>query len=427
VEPSLIVIGISARTAPVAVRERFAMDDAGRRQALEMLAHAEGIAEAAVLATCERTEFILWAPDASLAADSALTFLTREYRLRSAEWEHFHRLVDERAVAHLMRLLCGLDSIVPGDPEIPLQVRSAWMQAQAVGACGAVLDGVFDEALSAAERIGRQAQVGAGALSVAAAAVALARQIFGALEQRRILLLGAGHLAEQVSQLLVETGARSVCVLDRTASHASQLAGTFGLATAPMRDRPTHLAAADIVISAVPASELALTLPEIEAACRHRGERPLLLIDAGLPRNIDPAARDLPGVLLHDLDALQALIRRTHVEPAARVAEAEKLIASAARLFCSKLEAQRIVPIVVALRQKLDELCRQELEAFRRESGPLADEPALQAFAGRLSQRLAGSLVREIKELPDRLEQERLTGAVQRLFRLHAASAAGAR
>ncbi len=424
-EPGLVVIGVSYRTAPLTVRERFCMDALRRRQALE-LAHAEGVGEAVVLATCERTEFILWTHDTSSGAGSVLNFLTREYGLRSWEWKHFYRLVDERGLAHLMRVSSGLDSMAPGDPRAESELHAAWQDARATGASGTSLDAICEEALAVGTRVREETRAGSPTTSVAAAAVELARQIFGALENRRVLLIGAGELAHRVADRLLAGGANAVTVVSRTAERAAALAGEYGIASGRMHDRPQLLAAADIAISAVPASEFALTRPEIETACAARNERPLLLIDLGMPRGIDPAARALSGILLHDLDGLQEILNRARGVRPTPAGEADTVFAGEARRFCSKLVSQRIVPIATAVRQKLDQICRQELELLRQESGVLTDAQALEALAYRISQRLAGSLARELQELPDAAEQERLTEAVQHWFRLEREKAATA-
>ncbi len=422
-EPGLVVIGVSYRTAPLAVRERFCMDALRRRQALE-LARADGVDEAVVLATCERTEFILWTHDTSAGAGSVLNFLTREYELRSWEWKHFYRLVEERALAHLMRLSSGLDAMTAGDTRAPAELQAAWHQARVSGASGASLDAICEHALAVGTRVREETRADASTMSVPLAAVELARQIFGKLENRRVLLIGAGELAQRVASRLAAGATKDVTIVNRTPERATALASRFRIATALMRERPRLLEETDLVISAVPASELALTRPEIEAACAARNSRPLLLIDLGMPRGIDPAARELNGVFLHDLDGLQEILNRARGVRQTSMGEADTVFASEARQFCSKLVSQRIVPIAVAVRQKLDQICRQELDRLRQETGALTDEQTLETFAYRISQRLAGSLARELQELPDLAEQERLTEAIQHWFRLEQEKAA---
>ena len=406
------------------VREHFWMNADRRRLALAQLARAEGVEEAAVLATCERTEFVLWAQDASLAASSVLSFFTRAYALRSSEWKCFYRRVDEHALIHLLQVASGLDSMVWGDPQVLSDMKSAWTEAQAAGACGTSLDAAFDRTLDVAARVRAESGLGTSQMSVPLATVELARQIFGSLSKRRVLVLGAGRIAERTVHHLLGNGA-NVRILNRTQERAAQLAAVLGVACCPMRDLGKNLAQADVVISATSAAEFVLQSAEVESASRQRRERPLLLIDLGMPRTVDPAVREFPDVFLYDLDGLQPVLARAAGDRG-HEGQAEAAIASEARDFCSKLESQRVMPMVVSLRQKLDEICRQEMELFRHEPGLFSDGHAVEEFAYRISRRLARSLARELKDHP--AEQEQLTALVERLFRREAqAPMAGAK
>ncbi len=419
------MIGISYRTATLEIRERFCMDALRRRQALE-LARADGVDEAAVLATCERTEFMLWTHDTSAGAGSVLNFLTREYGMRSSEWKYFYRLVDERALAHLMRLSSGLDAMAPGDPRAAAELESAWQQARAAGSSGPSINAIFEHALAVGTRLPAEIRLDASIMSIPLAALELVRQIFGALDHRRVLLIGAGELGQRVASQ-VSAVIQGLTVVNRTPERAMALAAKTGASAAPISERPRLLAEADVVISAVPASEFALTRPEIENACAARDDRPLLLIDLGMPRGIDPAARDLRGVFLYDLDGLQEILNRARGVRLMRAGETDAVFASEARQFCSRLMAQRIVPIAAELRQKLDQICRQEVDLFCQESGVFIDEQVLEMFAYRISRRLAGSLAREFQQLPDTVQRERLAEAVERWFHLERANTAAAR
>ncbi len=389
------------------------MDSSRRRLALAELTAADGIEEAAILANCERTELILWSQDASAAAASVLGFLTREYALRSSEWRHFYRLIDERAMVHLLQLASGLDSMAPGDPQVLSDLKSTWSEAQSAGTCGPFLDATFETTMAVAAHL-RAEVLPASKMSIPLAAVELAKQIFGSLEKRRVLVLGAGRIAECVVQTLTVRGA-NVRILNRTPESAARLAGVLGVAFSPLREFGKQLAQADVLIGAAAAPEFLIPSADVAAAGRQRRERPLLLIDLGVPRNIDPAVRELPDLFLYDLEALQPLLARAAGEQE-QSSRAEALIASEARQFCSKLEAQRAMPPVVSLRQKLDEICRQEMELFCHEPGSVPDAQALEEFAYRLSRRLARSLARELKEHP--AEREQLTTLMERLFRL---------
>src|SRR5271157_1901992 len=217
-EPTLMVVGLNYRTAPMAVRERFWISENRRYEALVQLSRAEGIDEVIVMATCNRTEFWLWATDVTLAANSAMRLLGAEYGLKLCEWKHFYRLLDEAALLHIFRVASRLDSMVVGEPQVVCQVIEAWKQAQKVGTTGRFLDAVLQKALTVSERVRSETAIGNAAVSIPYAAVELARQIFGTLENKKVLLLGAGEMSELAARELLKQGAGTarVNVINRT-------------------------------------------------------------------------------------------------------------------------------------------------------------------------------------------------------------------
>jgi glutamyl-tRNA reductase len=428
-EPCLLVIGVNYHTAPVAVRERFWISEPRRCEALVQLSHAEAIDEVAVLATCNRTEFILWTRDAAAASGSVLNFLTREYGLRLSEWKHFYRKIDEQALAHVFRVVSSLDSMVIGEPEIEAQVKSAWALAQQAGAAGRFLDAVFQKALAVAKRVGSETTLASAAVSVPRAAVELAKQIFGSLQDRKVLLLGAGKMSETAARYLIKNGANDVRVINRTLESAQELARALNGRAFPFEERLGQVRQADVVISSTSSPHVILSREEMEGIMGERDGAPLLLVDIALPRDIDPAVRDVPGVFLYDIDELEQVIRTNDGERKSAAADAEKLVSEEARCFRARLAAERVVPTIVALRGCLDEICRQELEAFKQEAGPLSQEQAssLQALASRITQRISNSLARELKQHPEKVDQDRMREAVQQLFHLEQLEVAGTR
>ena len=222
-EPSLMVVGLNYRTAPVAVRERFWISENRRYEALTHLSRAEGIEEVIVLSTCNRTEFLLWASDVTLAANSVMRLLGSEYGLKLCEWKHFYRLLDEAAVLHIFRVASCLDSMVVGAPQIVLQVKEAWQQAQKLGTSGRFLDAVLQKAMTVSDRVRRETAIGKPAVSIPYTAVELARQIFGELENKKILLIGAGEMGELSARGLLSQGGTSVRVAFSTAPSRTRL------------------------------------------------------------------------------------------------------------------------------------------------------------------------------------------------------------
>jgi glutamyl-tRNA reductase len=415
-----MVVGLNYRTAPVGVRERFWISEDRRYQALVQLSSAEGIEEVIVLATCNRTEFLLWVNDVTLAANSVMRLLGTEYGLMLCEWKHFYRLLDEAALQHIFRVASSLDSMVVGEPQIVSQVKQAWQQAQKVGTTGRFLDAVLQKALTVSKRVRNETAIGNAAVSIPYAAVELTRQIFGTLENKRVLLLGAGKMSELSARGLLNHGANSVCVINRTLEHAAELATKLGGVAVPFEERWQHMADADIIISSTSCPHTILSREEAEILVRGRKDQPLVIVDIAMPRDIDSAVREVKGVFLYDLDDLENVVDHNAGEREAAAADAQKILEAEAQGFRRKLMAERVVPTIVALRQRLDEICRQELDSFRQENGPFSKDhdEMLTAVMSRMTQRIAGSLARELKELPEKVEQEQMTTAVQRLFHL---------
>jgi glutamyl-tRNA reductase len=427
-----MVVGLNYRTAPVAVRERFWIEENRRYEALVHLSRAEGIEEVIVMATCNRTEFWLWADDVTLAANSVMRLLGAEYGLKLGEWKHFYRLLDEASLLHIFRVASSLDSMVVGEPQVVAQVKEAWQQAQKMGATGRFLDAVLQKALTVSQRVRTETAIGKAAVSIPYAAVEVARQIFGTLENKKILLIGAGEMSELSARELLHQGGNSVRVevVNRTFENAAQLAAKLGGIAIPFEERWSHMAEADIIISSTSCPHTILSREDAETIVRGRknndknsdNPRPLVIADLALPRDIDPAVRNVKGVFLYDLDDLENVPDRNAGERETATAEAHKILQAEAQGFRRKLMAERVVPTIVALRQRLDEICRQELDAFRQENGPFSkdQDEMLNAVLSRMTQRIAGSLARELKELPEKVEQERMTVALQRLFHLPA-------
>jgi glutamyl-tRNA reductase len=430
-----MVVGLNYRTAPVAVRERFWIGEGRRFEALSQLSRAEGIEEVIVMATCNRTEFWLWANDVTLAANSVMRLLGSEYGLKLCEWKHFYRLLDEGALLHIFRVASSLDSMVVGEPQVVAQVEEAWKQARKAGTTGRFLDAVLQKALAVSKRARTETAIGKAGVSIPYAAVELARRILGVLEKKKVLVLGAGRMSELSARELLKDGGGpggvSVTVISRTLAHAADLAAKLGGVAFPFEERSEHMAEADIIISATACPHTIVSRDQAETMIRGRKHhqnknQPLVMVDIAMPRDIDAAVREVEGIFLYDLDDLENVTGDNTEEREAAAREAEKILQAEAQGFRRQLMAERVVPTIVALRLRLDEIFRQELDSFRQENGPFSkdQDEMLNAMMSRMTQRIAGSLARELRGLPEKVEQEQMTAALRRLFDLQAANPA---
>jgi glutamyl-tRNA reductase len=279
---------------------------------------------------------------------------------------------------------------------------------------------MLQAAYLAAKRVRNETAIGNAAVSVPYAAVELARGILGSLENKKVLLLGAGKMSELSARYLIKNGVSAVRVINRTFEHALELAAKLAGIAIPFEERWQHLIEADIVISSTSCPHTILSREEAEIIARERGARRLVLVDIALPRDIDPTVREVAGISLYDMDDLEKVAKHNAGERELAATEAQKIVAAEAQGFRRKLLAERVVPTIIALRNRLDEICRQELESFKQECGPFSkdQEQMLTAVTSRITQRIAGSLARELKELPEKVEQEQMTATVKRLFHL---------
>jgi glutamyl-tRNA reductase len=425
-DATLVIIGVNFHTSPVAVRERFWIPPDEQVDALHSLIRSEGVEEAVVLTTCDRTEFILWASDPTEGANSVLRFLTRKFDLKLSDWSNFYRLVDNTALLHLFRVAAGLDSFTIGEPESASRVSAAWQIAQRADTSSRFLDAIIQKSLDMAAHVKAETSLATAAVSITAACAELGTDIFGSLDERSVLLIGGGNAAESAARYLHRVGARKFAFLDSVPQNAERLATAFnGRAITPSQLR-SELAATDLVIAAASSPTFVLDHADLAATVKSRLSLPLVLVDLALPRNIDPGVRGLAGVFLYDLDHLEEVLQRNNAQQRAAASDAEKILNAEVPGFYTRLLAEQDLPTIVALRRRLEEICGQELRSLEDQFGPFTEDQqhALHSLASHITQRIAGSMARKLQELPEQADQQQLTEAVQRLFHLETAQRA---
>ena len=369
--PALVVVGVSHRNAPLAVREALAFPRDALTTALVRLRREAGLSEVMILSTCNRVE--VYAAGGLAEAQTIASVLRAHACAGSRVIPMLDQRVGEAAVRHAFRVAASLDSMVLGEPQILGQLKEAYQAAEAAGTLGPVLAGLRQHSLAAAKRVRSQTGIGRHAVSVSHVAVELARKIFGRLDGRRVLLVGAGKMSRLAAGRLVREGARAA-VLGRTFARTEELAKFLGGRAAGLEDLRDELAQADIVITSTGAAGLVVTRADVEAARTVRGERPLFLIDIAVPRDVDPAVRGLSGVFLYDLDDLRTVADANLRERQRDAVAAESLVATEVGSYLDAQRSRRAVPLLVALRERAEEIRRAELQRARGRLGTLTPE-----------------------------------------------------
>ncbi len=423
-ESSLLVFGISHHTAPVEIRERYSVGESQLYPALHQLAGSRGIEEVVLLSTCNRTEFILWCSDIDAGAESVRRFLAEKFALETAHYGHFFRLTGAEALLHVFRVASSLDSLIVGEPQILGQVKAAWTKARQAGTTGRYLDRVFQKALSVSKHVRNETAIGEAPVSIPYAAVALARRLFHTLESRNVLLVGSGKMSELSARHLLAAGVGKLWVTNRTYEHAEALARQLGGTAVRFEDRWPYLAQTDIILSSTGCPHIIFAREDAERISALRGGQPIFLIDIAVPRDVDPAVRDLPGFFLYDIDDLEQVVSSNLDGRLTAAASAEKLVEREAASFLKQIEGERVVPTIVALRAHLERIRLEEVARIRAETridAPRrrsAQDVAIEAVTGRIMNRLAREMARELKQAQKQREQEELAAAVRFLFRL---------
>ncbi len=419
-----IVVGLSHRTAPVEVRERMAFSRAEAGEAAVRLKAMDGFQELLVLSTCNRTEVVA-APRESLPLESAVRgvrdYLCASRSVDPAELDRYlYAYEGPDAVRHVFRVACSLDSMVVGEPQILGQVKEAYGAASRAGALGPALEALLQRAFAVAKRIRSGTQIARNPVSISYAAAELAGRIFGSLEGRAVMIVGAGKMAELAAKHLVAGGAGTIYVASRTFHHAQETARRYNGVPLTFDQFRDFLVKSDIVISSTAAPHYVLLKEDVQRLMRQRKGRPIFLIDIAVPRDIDPAVNALDNVYLYDIDDLQKVVDAGLEERRREAARAEEMIEQEVAQFNERDRARSTAPTIVALRDRLQGLARDEILRRRASLGPLTaeQEKAIQDLLSSVMNKVAHGPTREIKRAGGRGGGKTAVALVRRMFDL---------
>ena len=430
----LALAGINHNTAPLAIRELLAFRFEEIPLALLDL-QAHGVAEAVILSTCNRVEVTAFLSD-DCTEEELLAALVRNGKKEAGGSSgltveglrphvYFHR--EQEAIRHIFRVAASLDSMIVGEPQILGQLKQAYAQSRDNGAIGSLLDAVLMRAFHVAKRIRTETEIGQSAVSVSFAAVELAREIFGSLNKKRVLIVGAGKMSEGTGRHLLRSGVSSIAITNRTPARADELARLVGGETIPYDLFPQRLAEMDIVITSSAAPGYILNEDMIRAALDTRKNQPMFLIDIAVPRNIDPAVNALEHAFLYDMDDLAGIATRNLKGRREVALQAERIVNEEVERLQGSLRAREIVPTIQSFQAQLESIRAEVLARYRpRLSGFTPDQTELlETITRSIINKVAHGPISEMRKhaasLPDGHEEPsegELVSAVRRMFRL---------
>jgi glutamyl-tRNA reductase len=414
------ITGVNHKSAPVEVRERLAFDEPSLAAALVDLKGRPGFCEGLILSTCNRVEVVLTCED-TVGGPAVDEFLA-DTRQVARDWvtPYLYRFEDGDAIRHLFRVAASLDSMVIGEPQILGQLKSAYALAKEHGAVTGFLDTLLTRAFNVAKRVRSETEIGANAVSVSYAAVELARDIFGTLEDKKVLIIGAGKMSELAARHLRRSGATHIFVTNRTRERAVEMAQIFDAKIIEYTKFMASLPEVDIVITSSGAPHYILTRDEMKKVIDARRNRPMFLIDIAVPRNIEPSVNKLDNVFLYDIDDLQKVVD-TNLEGRLHSAEeAEAIIREEVERMMARLKTREVVPTIVSLQEQLEKLRASEVARMRGKFGPLSpeQEEALIALTKGIINKIAHGPITELRRQANQPDGHHVVLAIRKVFRL---------
>ena len=429
--PTVLCLGVSFRTAPIAVREKLALSPSGLSAALARFGcgrdtRPEGLDELAIVATCNRLELYAAGPAGDATIETLESLLLEITGVDGGDvGDALYRYEGVDAVRHLCRVASGLESMVLGEPQILGQVSDAYSLATAHGSCGAVLSTAFRSAVRAGRRVREETAIARNAATVSSVAVKLATETVRALDEAVVVVVGAGEMAELAATALKQRGVREIRVVSRTREHAAELAGRIGASTVAFERLEEALHAADIVISSTAAPHVIVTPDMADRAMMGRESRPLVFVDIALPRDVDARVAEIANVSCFDLDPLQAYVSSTLAEREAEVPRAEKVIETEVTPCVQSLRQLGIAPLIADLRARADQIRQRALDTALKHLSHLnyEDQARIQAFSEALLNKLLHEPTLRLKQEAGSERAGNYAAAVRDLFGLAATGA----
>lgn len=360
---NIVVVGLSHKTANVEVREKLAFSPTQMEKPLSALLALDGITEGIIVSTCNRVEIYVTTRDIAGGIARVKRFLAdyHNFPLETLE-QHIYAIHGEDAIRHVFRVASSLDSMVVGEPQILGQIKTSYGYAAEYRSSGIILNRFLHKAFSVAKRVRTETKIASSAVSVAFAAVELAKKIFNDLSDKTVMLIGAGEMCELAAKHFLNSGVRGLMVTNRTFERAEKLADEFDGKAVRFEDLFDQLHKADIILSSTGAPHTIIGAGDMEAVMRSRKQKPMFFIDIAIPRDIDPAVNGVENVYLFTVDDLQEVVASNLQQRKEEAAKAENIVNEEIGQFFKWLSSLEVTPTIVALRSKFDEIRRLELE-----------------------------------------------------------------
>jgi glutamyl-tRNA reductase len=416
------ITGLNHRSAPVEVREKLAIKETELPAALAELKSTPGVAECAVLSTCNRVEIMLAIDDDCSGREAARDFLSR-FRPVDGTWleNYLYSYDGEDAIKHLFRVASSIDSMIVGEPQILGQLKAAYSVARQEGTVSSLLNVVMSKAFAVAKRVRTETEIGSSAVSVSYAAVELAREIFGALKNKSVMLIGAGKMSELAGRHLARSGAH-ILVTNRTQARAQQLASSTGGTMVPYERFRAHLPEVDIVITSSGVSEYLLEKGDMKRVLDARRNRPMFLIDIAVPRNVEPSVNELDNVFVYDIDDLQRVVDDNLRGRMNEAADASRIIEEEVADLQVWLRTRAIGPAIADVQDSLERIRQAELDRLRGKLGALTpqQEQAIEQLTRGLVNKIAHGPIAELRRQAVNANGSAVVESIRNMFRLEA-------
>ncbi len=416
---SLFLVGLNHKTAPIELREQVVIADGQIDSALCALQNDYGFEEVMILSTCNRVEVIAGESKEGNSEELIKRFLHRRNSLEpNILDEYLYTYRGEQLIRHVFRVASSLDSMIQGEPQILGQVKRAYLSSQRVGAAGEQLSLLMPRAFFVAKRIRTETRIASSAVSISSAAVELARQIFGELADKSILLLGAGKMGELVVKNLLASGVSSISITNRTWERSEELVGRLGGRGVPFDEMEKHLAEADIVVVSTGSPTHLLDRPIMERVIRRRRYAPLFVIDISVPRNVAPEVNEIETVFLFDIDDLETVTASNMEEREREAEQAEAIVEQEVESFLAHYSARNLGPFIRSFREKIEQICLDELEVNRNGLN-VDDYEKVEKMVRKIARRIAHPLTVQIKRHePDPVRRDHKVEMIKKAFEL---------